>query len=347
MDRLMRRAQEHGGTSTIIRKQQPSPYNPGIFLPRKSDIVEDWGSACFAHLPGELEGARHMKPDENGVNVFDFSTIQEILFLPSIIDQFQTIEGTATLVKFIDDVFEFMGAEGDASTVLREGWLFDLERSGQWNVAIGIMLRHTREYTTIPWTYCKLRKMGYGIGKALFMAHFVQYSPKDDMWKSFDAPGGHTILCAKSATFDEYANFINWRKYDTGPPIVESAYYRGINNMFGNVRGYSPMEGPCGISYSLRQHVLETQHIRSLGRKLKQRGKPYEVPNRKPRAVRGGVEPEARMDDELGRVALRPGGVIYGGIGCGPLDVPIEAPPLDIEQFVPRFGRAKAIPGSE
>lgn len=343
MDRLMRIAQDHGGTSTIVRKRIPSPHNPGYYQPRETGTEEDWGSACFAHLPAILKQAQHLGADGTFLN----SAITEIIFLPSLREEFTSIEGTATLLEFYAGMLTFMDDDTDPSNILQEGWNFDLERSGQWNVAIGIMLRHSREYVSIPWTYCKLRKMGYGIGKALFMAHFVEYDPREDRWSHFNAPGGHTIICSRSTSFADYKGFINWRKQDTQASILKTAAYRGINSMFGCDRGYTPVDGALGISASLKDERLTESHIRSLGRKLKQRGKPYEVPNRKPGAVCGGVEPEARVDDGQVAVGYMPGSVIYGGIGCDPEPVLIEPPPLDDEFFTTGSGRARFIPGSD
>lgn len=280
----MRKAQKYGQTSTFIRRKQESPYNKGVFLDSKTDVREDWGTACFAHLPGILNEARLMDDA-----VYKGSTITEIIFLPSLEEEFQTIEGIATILEFIEGVFKFMGVDDNPSTVLHEGWNFDLERSGQWNVAVGTLLRHTREYTSIPWTYCKLRSMRYSITKALFMAHFVAYNTRSDCWSKFNAPGGHTILYGKAATFEQYSQFRTWRKRDTEKSILESAAYRGICKMFGQSELYK--EAAYGIAKSIPEPVEESQ-IRAFSRKLiSKRGRKHEIFNRKPKSICRGFEP--------------------------------------------------------
>ena len=329
MDRLMRKSQDYaGGVSTVVLTKSYSVYNPGQVKNNQYKAVYDWGSACFAHLPSMLEAANHTHKIK-GKDVFDDSDIVEILFLPYITPSLR--RPIRDSLDYLNQVMRFMGVEEKASEILKEGWSFKLHRSGPWNVAVCTLIRYLSEYPDMVHTFLYMRReLRLPFPKALFLMHFLVR--RDERWSRDNAPGGHTILFARGATFAQFKELAKWRDRDKDLSILESCDYQGINKLFGSKGGYNAAEaGPNNVIEMLdRTGIRNNADVIAFAKLLTtSRGKKDEDTDSKPARVRGSAGQKARMDDGQLGINVMPGGVIHGGIGRGPFDVHVQAAPIN------------------
>ena len=347
MDRLMTEAQKHsGGVSTLTRHKTYSEYNPGQLKNNRYTVTMDWGTACFAHIPYMLTAARKDRVDGQGKKVYRDSDIVEILFLPHFRSRFKKGQGLHDSLDYLTDILQFMGVSESAASIMLEGWLFKLERSGQWNVAVCSLIRYLSESPFRVDAYLYMRRtLKLTVPKALFICHFIERTGK--MWRVNLSPGGHTLLRGRGTRFSQFPTFVKWKEQDIGMPILESCAYQGINVMFGNPNNWKEIEGKDGVhTFVNRLNPPTDEDIKAFSKLLKQpRGKKDEGINSKPARVRKCVRPdEARIHiGPEGPPALR-SSPVHRRVRRRPVPVLSQAAPPDIINPFERSRRAKVIP---
>lgn len=349
MDRLMTEAQEHrGGVSTLTRHKCYSAYNSDQVRPNKYTVSMDWNTACFAHLPAMLQHARQDKKDGTGDKTYKDSNIVEILYLPRIGDLFsENVQGLTDSLDYLTDIFKFMGVTESPAQVLIEGWAFNLDRSGQWNVAVCSLIRYLSESQHRVEAYLYMRRtLKLTALKALFICHFIERC--GGLWRRNLSPGGHTLLRATTARFSQFPKFVKWRERDTGKSILESCEYHGVNVMFGHTNDWKEVHGPDGVRtfmYNLDQPYTD-EHLKEFSKLLKQpRGKKDEDTDSKPTRVRKSVRPDkAPVYLGPGDVKVVRSGPVHGGVRRRSEPLLIQAAPPDIINPFERSRRAKPIP---